>query len=336
MTPHFHPELVNGEVGDPVVYVDCQFEGRGVLFDLGLIDSLPPRKVLRLSHVFVSHTHMDHFMGFDRILRLGLGRTITIEMFGPAGIVDGIGHKLAAYTWNLVDSYPTDFTVVAVELNGEHLARRARFRCRNRFRAETLRPVHLEGGVLVDEENFRVRGVELQHGIPSLAFALEEKQHANVWKNRLDALGLSTGPWLRELKRAVLRDASDDTPIRAWRRDGNGEHETTLPLGRLRDVVRLVPGQKIAYVVDTLLTSETEARIVELARDADVLFIEAPFLEADAERAARTRHLTARQAGRLARLAAVRRFVPMHFSPRYAGRQDELRREAMDAFAAAR
>ena len=25
--------------------------------------ALPPRKLLRISHVFVSHTHMDHFAG---------------------------------------------------------------------------------------------------------------------------------------------------------------------------------------------------------------------------------------------------------------------------------
>jgi len=36
----------------------------------------------------------------------------------------------------------------------------------------------------------------------SLAYALEETAHADLWKNRLHALGL--GHWLRALKQAVL------------------------------------------------------------------------------------------------------------------------------------
>ncbi|MCK7581422.1 MAG: hypothetical protein MZV65_41185 [Chromatiales bacterium] len=63
-----------------------------------------------------------------------------------------------------------------------------------------------------------VRAALLDHDIPCLGFALEEKLHLNVWKNRLQELGLPTGPWLQELKRLVRRGAPDDTPVRVhWR-----------------------------------------------------------------------------------------------------------------------
>jgi len=334
MTPLFHPQPVNDPFGDPAVYVDFLYERRALLFDLGDLTPLSARKILRLSHVFVTHTHMDHFAGFDRLLRLCLGRARELTLYGPPGFVDQVEHKLAAYTWNLVHNYPADFTLTAAELRTDQTLHRARFRCRARFRRETFESIALQNGILLDEEGFRVRAVLLDHDIPCLGFALEEKRHMNVWKNRLLELGLPTGPWLKDLKRLVRQDAPEDTPVRIHWRDHAGEHERTLPLGQLRDaVLHIVPGQKIAYVVDVVYHAENARHIVELVGNADILFMETVFLSEDAERAAARFHLTARQAGTLARAAGVRRLVPLHFSPRYSDDPGTLRREAEAAFA---
>jgi ribonuclease Z len=331
MKPLFQPQLVNGAEGDPVVYVDHLFEGRAMLFDLGEIQSLPARKLLRLSHVFVSHTHMDHFIGFDHLVRVCLGRALALEMYGPPGFVDQVAHRLGGYTWNLVENYDTDFTLIVAEVD-EGPGRRARFRCRHRFEREDLEPRTFPDGVLVDEEAFRVRAAVLDHSIPCLGLALEEKNHINIWKNRLDELGLPTGPWLQALKSAVRRGAPDDTPFTVGWQDRDGEHQREFALGELRErVLRVVPGQKIAYVVDTVYHEANARRIVALARDADILFIETVFLERDADRAARTRHLTAAQAGRLARAAGAKRAVPMHFSARYSDDFDVLVKEFEEA-----
>jgi len=334
MTPLFQPQPVNDPFGDPAVYVDFLFERRALLFDLGDLTPLPARKILRLSHVFVSHTHMDHFAGFDRLLRLCLGRERELALYGPPGFIDQVEHKLAAYTWNLVQNYPADFTLIVAELHADQTLRRARFRCRTRFQREPLDLVPVPDGILLDEEGFVVRAVLLDHDIPCLGFALEEKLHMNVWKNRLQELGLPTGPWLKELKRLVRRQAPDDTPVRIHWRDHSGEHERMESVGPLRsEVLHIVPGQKIAYVVDAVYHAENARRIVELVRNADILFMETVFLTQDAERAATRFHLTARQAGTLARTAGVKHLVPLHFSPRYSNDPEALRREAEAAFA---
>ncbi len=333
MKPLFHPSLVNDPLGDPGVYVDCLFEKRAVLFDLGDIRALASRKILRLSDVFVSHTHMDHFMGFDWLLRLCLGRRVKMRLFGPPGFLDQVEHRLAAYTWNLVENYDTDFALEAMEAYPSNAARRAVFRCKGAFRREGEQTLTLDDGVLLDEESFLVRGIFLDHKTPCLAFALEEKEHLNVWKNRLDEMGLPTGPWLQDLKRAVREGAPDDTPVRAWWREGEVTHECFLPLHELKEkALQIVAGQKIAYVTDAVYHEDNARRIMALAKNADVLFIETPFLEQDAARAASRYHLTARQAGILARRAGVKTVVPFHFSPRYDDQGEALRRELINSF----
>jgi ribonuclease Z len=328
MRTSFSPELVNKPLDDAGLYVDFMFEKRALLFDLGDLTVLPAKKILRISDVFVTHTHMDHFYGFDRLLRLCLGRHKHIRLYGPPGFAAQVGHKLAAYTWNLVDNYPGDFVIDVWEVDAAWQARGTRLRCHQHFQSEPLAPRQLHGGVLLDEPGFRVRAAFLDHGTACLGFALEEKVHVNVWNNRLAGLGLAAGPWLKDLKQSVLRDAPDDEPVRAFWRDRSGEHERVLPLGELKaGVLRLVPGEKICYVTDVAFHPDNVQRIKALVADATQLFIECVFLDEDAAHGARKLHLTAGQAGRIAREAGAKRVTPFHFSPRYTGREDELRAE---------
>ncbi|KAF0220379.1 MAG: ribonuclease [Geobacteraceae bacterium] len=334
MTPQFHPTLINGPFDDPGVYIDFLFERRALLFDLGEIGSLTPRKILRTSHIFISHTHVDHFIGFDHLVRICLGREKKLHLFGPPGFVDQVWHRLASYTWNLVQNYPTDFTIVASEVHPDGKALAAEFHCLKGFPPEGVTSYPVADGVILDEETFRIRTVFLDHKTPCLAFSLEEKNHVNIMKNRLDELGLPVGPWLAELKRAVLRGEPDDAPFRAWWHEKGMSRERQMPLRELKEtVLRIVPGQKITYVTDTVYTPENAARIVELARGSDYLFIEATFLHEEADRAAEKYHLTAHQAGLLAREAEVGRVTPFHFSPKYKGMEELLRREMEEAFA---
>lgn len=333
MPTRFHPQLINDPFGDSGLYVEFMFEKRAILFDLGELTALPPRKLLRVSDVFVSHMHMDHFCGLDRLLRIFLGRDRTLRLYGPVGLVDAVGHKLAAYTWNLVANYDTDLTFHVTEVAPRHKLRTVEFHCRAGFRPEGERVEAWDTNRLLDEGSFCVRAALLDHGIPCLAFALEERARVNIWKNRVEDLGLHVGPWLRELKAAILRDDPDDTPIRARWKDEGGTRENVLPLGQIRSkAATLTAGAKIAYVVDAAPSDGNIEQILELASGATILFIETAFLDEDAERARARHHLTARLAGDIARRAGVQRLVTLHYSPRYEGRGEELAREAEAAF----
>jgi ribonuclease Z len=328
MRPLLHPKLVNGRYGDPAVYVETQFEKHALLFDLGDISLLPPRKIQRLEHVFVSHAHIDHFFGFDRLLRVLVGRAKNLRLYGPAGFIDQVCHKLQAYRWNLVDRYQCDLVLIVSEVLSSDTIQLAQFRLSQGFRPELGGERRTEHGLLHSEQGFRVGTEILEHRTPCLGFAVQESMHVNIWKNRLVELGLPVGPWLRDLKRLVLENRHDDVPVSI----SGGSTSRELPLGLLRTAVRLSRGQKIGYVTDVADTASKRALIIDLVRQADLLFIEAPFAAADAALAAQRAHLTTTAAGEIAGAAGVRRVEPFHFSPRYQGEEEKMLEEVTAAF----
>ncbi|MGH7848066.1 MAG: hypothetical protein ACREQW_23220 [Candidatus Binatia bacterium] len=85
MADIFDPRLVNDPFDDPAVYIAFRYERRALLFDLGTIHSLSPREVLKLSLLFVSHTHIDPFFGVDYWLRCSLNRDQGVDLYGPRG-----------------------------------------------------------------------------------------------------------------------------------------------------------------------------------------------------------------------------------------------------------
>jgi ribonuclease Z len=325
MRPLLHPRLVNGRFGDPALYVEMLHRKGALLFDMGDLSALGARDLLRVSHVFVSHMHVDHFIGFDALLRVCVGRDKTIRMVGPTGFLERVHHKLQSYDWDLVDRYEADLVFEAKTIERNRPARRARFRFKAAFAWEELPDEETSGGLVEEAAGLQVHAALLDHHGPCLGFAVAERAHANVWKNRVDELGLATGPWLQALKQAVVDGAPDGTPIILP--DGSA-----APLGDLRPLVTLSEGQKIAYVTDIADTSSNRAAIEALARGADSFFLEARFAAADAEQARERAHLTTQAAGEIARAAGVRRLEPFHFSPRYEGEESRMIEEVMAAF----
>src|SRR5215813_4703001 len=140
--------LLNGQTGDPALLVQLRWQGRALLIDLGRIDRTPAPILFPIEAVFVSHAHMDHFMGFDQLLRLFLARDTTLRLYGPVGLADCVAGKLAGYTWNLTDDY--QFAIEVTEIAGDAILA-SRFRARTRFaREEAAPPRPFDGVVFAD------------------------------------------------------------------------------------------------------------------------------------------------------------------------------------------
>ncbi len=330
MRPSFLPRLVNGPFDDPSLFIPFLFEKRAVIFDLGDIFSLSARDILKISHIFITHTHMDHFIGFDRLLRLVLGRDQDLYMYGPENFIRNVEGKLSGYSWNLVKNYTNLLALHVTEVHDDHLMTKE-YVCQNGFLPASKAVKHSFNGTLLKEPSFSVFTRILDHSIPCLGFTLKERFHVNIIKNAVSELGLEIGPWLKEFKQALFDNQDPDSEFEVS--CDKKHHKKKFVIGDLaKKIARITPGQKVSYIADVVYNESNVQKIVELVKDSDHLFIEASFLEKDKDIAEKKCHLTAWQAGHIAGKAGVKQLTPFHFSPRYQGQAHMLEKEAMDAY----
>lgn len=133
----------------------------------------------------------------------------------------------------------------------------------------------------------------LEHPVESFGYRLVEPDGRRMLPEQLARFGI-TGPRVGQLQRAGRLEV-----------DGRAVTVEEVSVPRC--------GQRFAFVMDTRLCDNVFA----LAQDADLLVIEATFLDEEADLAHRYGHLTARQAGRVARESGVHTLVLTHFSQRY-------------------
>jgi len=324
----FHYKVVNDAFGDPCVFVRLLREKRALLFDVGDIRKIPFNEILKVSDIFVTHTHIDHFIGFDQVIRAILRRAEPLRVYGPENIIECVHGKLKGYTWNLVSDYPLAVEVYAIT---EKKTKRARFLASQRFKIEKLPSLQRQDFIL-QEPLFKVKAQVLSHGIPVVAYSIEEDFHININKVELDRKGFEIGPWLGELKKTVklhydyapqgmLKPKNPSLKLKV--NTSKGE----LPIEELFDILNITKGEKISYVMDVAPTEENIQKIINFVKGSDVLFCEAYFLSKDAERAIERNHLTASLTGRIAREAEVEELIILHISPKYIENPQEVYRE---------
>ena len=327
------PHLVDPSGREPGLWIAVRDQRRALLFDLGELGALSPRTLLRSTHAVVTHPHMDHFAGFDHWLATALGRMPGMTVWGGPGFVDKVDHKLRAYTWNVVHRYAVPLVIEARSLEADGSRRGARFDSREAFARRDLPAEAARGDVLLEEPLLRLRARIVDHEMPVLACAIEETAQVRVAADRIAAMGLATGAWLQALKAAVLVGAPDDDTLDVRWRDAAGDHERRFRLAELRPLLLdTTPGRRIGYVTDLRFTEANLAQLDALLAGVDLLYIECVFADEDRELARRRNHLTARQAGSIARRLGARQLQPFHFSPRYEGAEDRLRAQAVGAW----
>lgn len=324
----FHYKVINNAFGDPTVFIRVLREKKAFLFDVGDIRKIPFNEILKVSDIFVTHTHIDHFIGFDQVIRAVLRRQEPLRVYGPENIIECVNGKLKGYTWNLVSDYPLTIEVYAIT---HKKIKRAKFSASNRFKGETLPDLPMNSYIL-EEPFFKVKALILSHGIPVVAYSIEEDFHININKVELEKSGLKIGQWLGEFKKLIKLHYDYDPQILLKPKNPTIEVKINTPKGQVKieelfHLLKITKGEKISYVMDVSPIDKNIRKIIEFVKGSDILFCEAYFLERDRDRAVERNHLTATLTGMIAGQANVKELVILHISPKYIENPEEVYKE---------
>jgi ribonuclease Z len=170
----------------------------------------------------------------------------------------------------------------------------------------------LADGQSVKRDGYEVKAFKVDHRISALGYALVEPDRPGRFNlEEARALGIPEGPLFGKLQHGQAVDLPDGRHI-----------EPAQVVGAPR------AGRKIVVSGDTRPCASLRAA----AAGADLLIHEATFGDEEMERALETAHSTAREAGRIAKEAQVKRLVLTHVSSRYDLDVSPLLKQAREEF----
>jgi len=164
-------------------------------------------------------------------------------------------------------------------------------------------------GKFLETNDFVLESIPLQHGIPCNAYSFSEKPKLRIYKDKLKKLKIPSSPEL-----AKLREGKD------IRIEGK--------LLKAKDLTYKTTPRKFSIILDTKINPNCHA----IAKDSDLVIAEAVYINKEADLARLHEHLTAEQAGLIAKKAKAKSLYLSHLSQRYDCNEDLILKEAKKQF----
>lgn len=245
-------------------------EGELFLFDCGEGTQVSLKQLnlkwKKINRIFISHMHADHVTGLPGILMLSaqVDRDEPLYIYGPK--------KLEQYiesSRKILDMY-INYEIIFVEV---------------------------KAGIIIDEKNYTVEAISLEHTKPCFGYVFKEKARPGEFHpEKAIELGIKMGPDFGRLQKGNTI------------KNSNGETITPdMVMGESRR------GRIFSYVTDTLYLNSIASKVA----NSDLLLCEGMFEEGLEDTAREKKHMTVTQAASIAKEANVKTFGLLHYSPRY-------------------
>ena len=153
----------------------------------------------------------------------------------------------------------------------------------------------IDEGIVVETDEYVIRSIIAEHNIDNISYSVYEKKKPRFLREKAIELGVPVGPAFGKLHNGQEVEV-------------NGKViKPEQVLGPPRE------GKKVTYSGDTRPCE----KLIELARNSDVLIHEATYEYADLDKAIEHCHSTSKEAAEIAKKANVKLLALTHISPRY-------------------
>ncbi len=258
-----------------------EWENEHILFDCGegtqrqfKIAKLNPCKLTR---IFLTHLHGDHSFGLPGIMK-------TLEMSEYSKTLNIYGPRGTERHLTLLQQLYGRFNI-------------------------SYRVKEIDNELIINEKHWSIGSQQMNHTIPTLAYAFMIKEKNKINKKKLAKLKLPNSPLIGQLQNG---------------RDIIFNNKKILA----KDLTYTQKGKKIAIILDTKINDNA----YKIAKNADLLICESTYAESEASYAENYKHLTAKQASTIAKKARVKSLVLTHIAQRYEHNLKKIELEAKKVF----
>jgi len=164
-------------------------------------------------------------------------------------------------------------------------------------------------GKFFENQEFYLEAKEMNHGIPCNAYTFIKKGQVKINKEKLKKTKLPSGPLLKKLKQGK-----------------NITYEGKKYLAK--NLISKENDVKVSFVYDTVFNK----KISTFAKNSELLICDSSFHSDIENKAKENKHLTAKQAGEIAKKSKSKKLVLTHISQRYDKNLKEILDDARKVF----